>query len=95
MFSRSLNDTRFSALVGAAAMFFVATAAQAETPAPLPAQTSSAIQLAADGCGYGYHRTASGRSDNVRDYNGYCQRGFHKVPTPTTINGYRCVQNGY
>jgi len=95
MFTRKLRDNCFPALVGAGAMFFVASAVQAETLAPPPAPASSAVQLAADGCGYGYHRTASGRCDTVRDYNAYCQPGFHKVPTPTTTNGFRCVQNGY
>jgi hypothetical protein len=77
------------------AMLFAATAAQAEM-APAPAQDPSAdVQSIADGCGYGYHRTASGRCDNVRDYNAWCQKGFHKVHTPLTASGYRCVQDGY
>jgi hypothetical protein len=79
----------------AGAVFLVATAAHAEMAPPSYSGSSSDLRTVADGCGYGYHRTASGRCDNVRDYNAWCQKGFHKVPTPTTPSGFRCVQNGY
>jgi hypothetical protein len=86
-------STPIAVLIGA--LSFVATAARAEMPSAPAQEPSADIQTIADGCGYGYHRTASGRCDNVRDYNAWCQKGFHKVKTPNTRSGYRCVQDGY
>jgi hypothetical protein len=91
----ALGGVLASVVAGFVAAGFVAAAAQAGmSPASTPGMTTG-FELAANGCGYGFHRTASGRCDNVRDYNAFCQPGFHKVPTPSTASGFRCVQNGY
>ncbi|HLW92996.1 MAG TPA: hypothetical protein VKS78_17065 [Roseiarcus sp.] len=80
-------------LLAITALASITAVAQA---APAPSDDAAGgFQLAANGCGYGFHRTPTGRCDNVRDYNASCQPGFHKVPTPSTPSGFRCVQDGY
>jgi hypothetical protein len=78
----------------ALAVFLAPAIASAAPPAPALAPSSD-IHLAANGCGYGFHRAPNGRCDNVRAPNADCQRGFHSVPSPSTASGFRCVQDGY
>jgi hypothetical protein len=99
----SKGKTRFlTALAVAGAMMFAASGANAAmSPIPTAGYSSSDIQLAAGGCGYGSHRLLGGGC-SVRPYNKSqaeyltdlrpCQPGTHSQSFPSP-QGYRCVVN--
>lgn len=88
-----LAGQSLAAFIGAGAIVVAVTAVEAAIlPGPVVGNWTSGVQLAAGGCGAGFHRDIAGTCTPNRIHRRSCQPGFHPESFPNG-NGYRCIPN--